>query len=99
MIKFLHAAAGYPVISTWLKAIRKNHFMSGPGLSAETVRRHLLPSPHTGKGHMKMVRQNRHAQTETHNPPIKTAHHMDTELLTQRIYQMKSHRIQYKHTN
>ena len=23
MIKFLHAAAGYPVISTWLKAIRK----------------------------------------------------------------------------
>ena len=28
MIKFMHAAAGYPVISTWLKAIRKNHFMS-----------------------------------------------------------------------
>ena len=55
MIKFLHAAAGYPVISTWLKAIRKEHFMSWPGLNAETVRRHLLPSPHTTKGHMKMV--------------------------------------------
>ena len=46
MIKFLHAAAGYPVISTWLKAIRKNHFMNWPGLCAEMVRRHLLPSPH-----------------------------------------------------
>lgn len=82
MIKFLHAAAGYPVISTWLKAIRKNHFMSWPGLSAETVRRHLLPSPHTGKGHMKTVRQNRHPKNVQGNPtPLQTAHNVDISIV------------------
>ena len=81
MIKFLHAAAGYPVISTWLNAIQKDHFMGWPGLCAETVRQHLLPSPHTGKGHMKMVRQNRHAKTKTPNPPIKTAHKVEYRII------------------
>ena len=81
MIKFMQAAAGYPVISTWLKAIRKNHFMSWPGLCAETVRRHLLPSPHTSKGHMKMVQQNRHAKTETVQQPIKTAHNVEYRII------------------
>ena len=65
MIKFLHATAGYPVIGSWLKAIKKNHYMSWPGLCAATVKKHLQDSPITSKGHMKMVRQNRHPKTDT----------------------------------
>ena len=91
MIKFLHAAAGYPVISSWLQAIKKDHYMSWPGLCAETVRKHLQDSPITSKGHMKMVRQNRHPKPDTQVPlltanaippaPIKTAHNIEFEVI------------------
>jgi hypothetical protein len=57
LIRFLHAAAGYPVIKTWLKAIEKNYYIGWPGLTTKRVRKYLLPSEHTAKGHLHMVRQ------------------------------------------
>jgi hypothetical protein len=57
LIRFLHAAAGYPVIKTWLKAIEKNYYIGWPGLTTNRVRKYLLPSEHTAKGHLHMVRQ------------------------------------------
>ena len=40
LVTYLHAAAGYPVKQTWIRAIEQGHYMWWPGLTAEQV-------PHT----------------------------------------------------
>ena len=57
-IAFLHAACGYPVPSTWIKAIDHGHFATWPGLTADLVRKHLPKSPITVLGHLHQQRQN-----------------------------------------
>jgi hypothetical protein len=57
-IAFLHAAAGYPVLSTWLKAIEAGYFATWPGLTATTVRRYLPASIISAKGHLDQQRAN-----------------------------------------
>jgi hypothetical protein len=52
LITFYHAAAGYPVKSTWIAAIANGHYNSWPGLTADRVRRHLTEPIATVKGHL-----------------------------------------------
>lgn len=57
-VTFLHAACGYPVPTTWIKAIDNGHFATWPGLTADLVRKHLAKSVPTLKGHLHQQRQN-----------------------------------------
>ena len=57
LINYYHGAAGYPVKDTWIKAIKKGHYIGWPGLTAKRVRRHLKRSPHTDNGHQHLIRQ------------------------------------------
>jgi hypothetical protein len=57
-IHYLHAAAGFPVKETWVKAIRASNFITWPGITVKTVNRHFPESVETQKGHMKKQRQN-----------------------------------------
>jgi hypothetical protein len=57
MIKYLHAAAGYPVKDTWVKAINAGNYITWPGLTATAVRKHFPESDETQKGHMKRQQQ------------------------------------------
>jgi hypothetical protein len=57
MIKYLHAAAGYPVKDTWTKAITAGNYTTWPGLMAPAVRKHFPKSDETQKGHMKCQQQ------------------------------------------
>ena len=56
-VRYLHAAAGFPVKETWLKAIRAGNFNTWPTITPATVRRHFPESDETQKGHMKRQRQ------------------------------------------
>jgi hypothetical protein len=58
LVRFLHAAAGSPVPSTWIRAIQAGHYATWPGLTPELVRKYLPPSPATAKGHLDQQRQN-----------------------------------------
>jgi hypothetical protein len=58
-IKYLHAAAGYPVEDTWIAAINAGNYNTWPGLSAQAVRRHFPELDETQKGNMKKQQQNR----------------------------------------
>ena len=40
-VKWMHAICGYPVKSTWIKAIKKNDFVSWPVLTTKLVSGHL----------------------------------------------------------
>ena len=58
IVTYLHKAAFSPVPSTWIEAIDKGFFNTWPGLTAQLVKKHLLKSPATVKGHMRSIRQN-----------------------------------------
>ena len=61
LVKFLHACAGYPVIKTWIKAIKKGCYSSWPKLDRfkgpQWVAKHLSKSIITTMSHMKVTRQ------------------------------------------
>eukprot|EP00957_Ditylum_brightwellii_P084404 6418446-Ditylum_brightwellii.AAC.1 len=57
-MQFLHAAAGYPVPLTWIKAIQKGYYIFWPGLTANNVRWYLPKSPITARGHIEQLCKN-----------------------------------------
>ena len=54
---FLHGCCGCPVPSTFIRAIKNNHFISWPGLTANLIAKHLPSSIITPKGHLRQEAQ------------------------------------------
>ena len=57
-IQFLHAALGYPVLTTFLDAIENGHYTSIPELTASRARKYLKQSADTIEGHLEITRNN-----------------------------------------
>ena len=58
LIEYFHQAAGNPVKSTWLKAIREEGYATWPGLTYEAVSKYLPEvSENTAAGHLHRRRQ------------------------------------------
>ena len=55
LIRYLHAAADFPVKEMWIAAIAKGWYITWPGLTVECVHKYLEPSEHTTMGHMKKI--------------------------------------------
>ena len=56
-VRFLQAAAGYPVKSTWLSAIRSGNYKTWPGITYENAKTYHPTITETLKGNMKQTRQ------------------------------------------
>jgi hypothetical protein len=56
-VRYLHAAAGFPVKDTWIQAIKAGNYNTWPTITPKTVRRHFPESNETQKGYMKKKRQ------------------------------------------
>ena len=56
LIRYYHAAAGFPTKPTWLKAIKKGFYSSWVGLTDSAVQRHFPESEETWKGHAKKIK-------------------------------------------
>ena len=54
----MHAVCGYPVKSTWVKAIQAGNFVGWPLLTAKNVRKYYPETTETPKGHMAQTRKN-----------------------------------------
>jgi hypothetical protein len=52
LIRYLHAAAEFPVEETWLKVVRQSNYNSWPLINVTNVSRYFLESEETQKGHM-----------------------------------------------
>jgi hypothetical protein len=57
-IKWMHAVCGYPVKSTWLKAIKAGNFVGWPLLTEKNVAKCYPETTETVKGHMTQTRKN-----------------------------------------
>ena len=71
LVRYLHAAAGFPVKSTWLDAIKAGNFASWPGLTYRNASKYCPSSDETIQGHMAQTRQNVRS-TKPKPPKIKT---------------------------
>ena len=56
-IRYLHAAAGFPTKTTWLKAIRKGNYNTWPLITVKNVNTHFPELEETQQGHMRRQRQ------------------------------------------
>eukprot|EP00804_Cyclotella_cryptica_P028788 CCRYP_018718-RA/>CCRYP_018718-RA protein AED:0.48 eAED:0.48 QI:0/0/0/1/0/0/2/0/152 len=57
-IKWLHAVCGYPVKSTWIKAIKAGNFHGWPLLTATNVLKYYPETSKTPKGHLNQTHKN-----------------------------------------
>ena len=55
LIKYLHAAAGFPMKEMWVAAIAKGWYIIWLGLTVHRVNKYLEPSEHTMMGHRKKI--------------------------------------------
>ena len=53
----MHAACFSPVISTFLHAVKNNHFITWPGLTPRLITKHLTKKIATAKGHLNQERK------------------------------------------
>ena len=74
LIQFLYGAAGWPVLSTLIKAIKNGHFATWPGLTVKRVRKYAANHILTAKGHMHLKRQ-----TNKHKIRTKKEQSMETD--------------------
>ena len=57
LIRYFHAAAGFPVRDTWLRAIKTGNFTSWPVLTYQNATKYCPTSKETIKGHIVQTRQ------------------------------------------
>ena len=57
-IKWMHAVCGYPVKSTWLRAIKAGNYVGWPMLTERNVSKYYLKTNKTVKGHMNQNQKN-----------------------------------------
>ncbi|KAL9178273.1 hypothetical protein ACHAXT_001701 [Thalassiosira profunda] len=57
-IRWMHAVCGYPVKSTWLKAVKAGNFHGWPLLSPSAIKKYYPETAETPKGHMAQSRKN-----------------------------------------
>ena len=55
---YLHACCFSPSVTTFVKAIKKGHFITWPGLDATMIQKHLIVPVATAKGHLDQERKN-----------------------------------------
>ena len=75
LIQFYYATMGYPVISTWIKAIDLGYFRGWRGLTSNRVRRFIKPDAISELGHMDQTRAGIRSTKSsllppTENPPL-----------------------------
>ncbi len=57
-IKWMHASCGYPVKSTWLKAIKVGNYVGWPMLTKRNIQKYHPKTIETAKGHLNHARKN-----------------------------------------
>ena len=85
LITYLHAAAGYPVKQTWIKAIQQGHYVGWPGLTADRVQKYLTPKIETALGHMHKIKQGTKSTAVPNTPPTHQTSAHDLRIYTVRM--------------
>jgi hypothetical protein len=74
-IKWMHAVCGYPVKSTWSKAVKAGNFTGWPLLNEKNIQKYYPETDETDKGHMTQTRKNVRS-TKTKPKPFEEANNI-----------------------
>jgi hypothetical protein len=58
LVQYLHKALFSPTKAAMLQAVKDGHLITWPGLTEDTINKHLKLTPSTAMGHMNQRRQN-----------------------------------------
>ena len=58
LAEFIYKSCFSPPLSTFKKAINNNHFLGWPGIDDPTIKRYLIETMATAKGHLDQEQQN-----------------------------------------
>ena len=93
LVRYMHAAAGFPVRSTWLKAIKNGNFNSWPELTYNNAAKYCPQSIETMKGHMVQSSQGvistKRMDRKVHNNKMENRNNNQTQKI---ISQIKNHK-------
>jgi hypothetical protein len=64
LINYLHKAIFSPIKAALLKAVKQGHISTWPGLTEDTINKHLKLTPATAMGHMNQKRQDIHSTSK-----------------------------------
>jgi hypothetical protein len=67
LVRYYHAAAGFPTKPTWIKAIKNKHYASWTGLTYEGVSKHYPESEETHKGHAQKLKSGQRSTKKKKN--------------------------------
>jgi len=70
-IKWMHAVCGYPVKSTWLKAIKAGNYVGWPMINERNIQKYYPETIETAKGHLNQMRKNVRS-TKAKTAPLET---------------------------
>jgi hypothetical protein len=58
LVNYLHKSMFSPTKSAFLQAVKNDHIITWPGLTEQSINKHLKLTPVTAKGHMNQRRHN-----------------------------------------
>ena len=58
VIRWMHAVCGFPVKSTWIKAVKAGNYIGWPMVTTKNVTKYYPHTIETPKGHLKQTRKN-----------------------------------------
>jgi hypothetical protein len=70
-IKWMHAICGYPIKSTWLKAIKAGNYVGWPMLNERNIQKYYPKTVETPKGNLNQTRKNMQS-TKEKSAPLET---------------------------
>ena len=85
LVRYYHAAAGFPTKPTWTRAIKNKQFASWPGLTVDVVNRHYPDSEETPKGHGRKAPSGLRSTKDTATTPDKSDEAFDVTVTTLRV--------------
>jgi hypothetical protein len=77
LVHYLHKALFSPMKAAMLQAVKEGHLVTWPGLTEDTINKHLKLTPATAMGHMNQRRRNIRS---TSKAPAEKQHPPDTDL-------------------
>eukprot|EP00804_Cyclotella_cryptica_P007549 CCRYP_010638-RA/>CCRYP_010638-RA protein AED:0.05 eAED:0.05 QI:0/0/0/1/1/1/3/0/1237 len=87
-IRWMHAVCGYPVKSTWLKAVQAGNFIGWPLLTSRNVQKYFPETVETPKGHLNQCRKN---VRSTKQKPIPLETFQSPQLVGRKLHDVYTH--------
>ena len=88
VISYLHAACMSPTPSTWMQAIDKGFFSTWPGVTSKAVKKYLIPSQATTKGHLDQESKN-----QLSSQPLQTPNNLKTHEIMCNVVELPKGKI------